>query len=165
MKSHHDAILKGLPPHSLPFLKNCLVVHPIENVMKEERFRVVVPCCGLWFHCWDFVLANCGHIYHGWCLTTHLFTSNRCGMIECNKLMHPDWCKAFGVCYGDPKIKSSIAKLGVDVQTRQWMEEGQQSFQCDCKFPSIHICFLGSNDVRFLLSMSLCLFVHVSFQL
>jgi hypothetical protein len=42
--------------------------------------------------------------------------------------MHSDWCKAFGVCYGDPKINSSIAKLGVDVQIHQWMEEGQQSF-------------------------------------
>jgi hypothetical protein len=55
--------------------------------------------------------------------------------------MHPDWCKGFGVCYGDPKIKSSIAKLGVDVQTCQWMEEGQQNFQHDCKFPSFTYVF------------------------
>jgi hypothetical protein len=52
MKSHHDATLKRLPPHSLPFLKKFLVVHPIEYVMKEESFLLnKCRCCGLWFHC------------------------------------------------------------------------------------------------------------------
>jgi hypothetical protein len=89
------------------------MVHLIENVTKEENFILnKCPCCGLWFHCWNFVPASCGHTYRGWCLATQFLTSNRCGMTECNKLMHPYLCKAFGVRYGDLEIKPSIADLG-----------------------------------------------------
>jgi hypothetical protein len=41
--------------------------------------------------------------------------SNQCGKIKCNKLMHLDWCKAFGVHYGDLEI------LKHQLQSLDWM--------------------------------------------
>jgi hypothetical protein len=45
MKAYPNVILKGLPPHSIHLKKNCPMVHPIENVTKENNFILnKCPC-------------------------------------------------------------------------------------------------------------------------
>jgi hypothetical protein len=60
------------------------------------------------------MVASCGHTYHPWYLAAYLFNVNRCAKMDYNKLMHPDWCKSFGIRFFDPKIESSKAKLRVE---------------------------------------------------
>jgi hypothetical protein len=49
-------------------------------------------------------------------------------MANYNKLVHPNWCKSFGVHNSDPKIQASTIELRLDECNRQRMEEREEFF-------------------------------------
>ena len=36
------------------------------------------PVCGLWFKCFNFIPAPCGHTYHLWCIAEYALAGSAC---------------------------------------------------------------------------------------
>lgn len=64
--------------------------------MKRSFDLNTCPLCGLWYAC-NFITIECGHTFHSWCMATHVASSLKCVISDCDFYFTKQWCTTWGI--------------------------------------------------------------------
>ncbi|KAG0575151.1 hypothetical protein KC19_VG322100 [Ceratodon purpureus] len=69
-----------------------------ENPRVPERVACILnacPMCGLWYKCYNYITAACGHTYYPWCIVEH--SKSSCMVALCDESFTVEWVAAIGI--------------------------------------------------------------------
>jgi hypothetical protein len=114
----------------------CTYCPPLQHEKHDRNVILIKTCpiCFKWFTTNDIVVASCGHMYHPFCLFTHLQTLITCVVEFCpDHVFHPDWWWSMGINILLEEQMQASLDLHLVQQWQQWFQDKVNHMQQEGK--------------------------------